>query len=85
MSDDQFNQLTKQIADVGDQILKLYQHMEQRFGELETKVDAKADDSKVDKMLGLLDAMAKQQETEQHERLAMNHQLTDTLAPPGGR
>jgi hypothetical protein len=58
-----------------DQFTKLFKYMTKRFDELESKIDAKADDAKVDRVLGLLDAVTKQQEVDQHERLAMNNQL----------
>jgi hypothetical protein len=58
-----------------DQFTKLFKYMTNRFDKLEAKIDSKADETKVDKILGLLDAMAVQQEIDQHERLAMSNQL----------
>jgi hypothetical protein len=47
----------------------------QRFSELEAKIDAKADRQDLDRIYDALDAILKNQETEQQERAAMNHQL----------
>jgi hypothetical protein len=61
--------------DLSDQILKLYQHTENRFGELEAKLEAKADRQDLDRIYDALDAILKNQETEQQERAAIITQL----------
>jgi len=56
-------------------MLKLYKHTEVRFDRIEKKLDEKADKADVDRLIGLMDSMIKKQEIDEHERLAMNHQL----------
>jgi hypothetical protein len=69
MTEDKFRDILNQ------ELAKFIGQINRRFDGLEKQVASKADDAKVDKVLGLLDAIAKQQEIDQHERLAMNHQL----------
>jgi hypothetical protein len=76
MNDDQFNQLAKQISgtknDLGDQILKLYQHFDERIDKLEAELAVKADGERVYRAL---DGIAKRLDTDDAERAAMNNQL----------
>jgi len=60
-----------------DQFTKLFKYVERRFDEVEARLDARFDkqDARIDSILGALDAIAKNQEIEEHERLAMSHQL----------
>ena len=77
MTDDQFTKLTNQIADVrdslGDQMLKLYQHFDQRLDVLEANMNTKTDGERV---YTALDGIAKRLDTDEQERAAMNHQLS---------
>jgi uncharacterized protein YdcH (DUF465 family) len=86
MSDDQFTKLSDQIANLDELITKLYQHteaesakllqhMEREFASLHDELSRKADKDQVDRVYGLVDQQIKQQEVDEHERLAMNHQL----------
>lgn len=76
MNDDQFAKLDKKIdylgEQLGEQILKLYQHMEQRFDYLDK---TKADKATVDRILQTVDGIATRLEHDDHERLAVNSQL----------
>lgn len=60
-----------------DEFTKLFKYMEKRFGELETKMDTRFDEtnSHIDKIMRSLDALAKRQEIDEAERLVMGHQL----------
>jgi sulfite reductase alpha subunit-like flavoprotein len=73
--DVKFEDAGHQFAGLSDQMLKLYQHFEQRTSELESKLDAKASQADMERVLGALDTILKNQETEQQERLATNRQL----------
>jgi hypothetical protein len=76
MTEDQFTQLAKQITDVrdslSDQMLKLYQHFDQRLDKLETELATKADGERVYRAL---DGITKRLDDDETERAAMNHQL----------
>lgn len=52
---------------------KLFEYVDQRFGEVNGRIDALA--SRVDSVEGAISSVAKHQEAGQQERLAMNHQL----------
>ena len=49
--------------------------MEERFNRIEQAMAAKADKADTDRILGAIDSLAKQEETNEHERLAMGGQL----------
>ena len=76
MSHDEFTKLDAKIdklaSDLSEQMLKLYQHFDDRCNAIEGKLDQKADGARI---YAALDAIAKNQEVEQHERLAMIQQL----------
>jgi hypothetical protein len=71
----EFLKIQQGFQKMGGQFLKLYQHIELRFNELEAKLDTKADKSQVDSIFALLDAHEKRRETDEQERLAMGSQL----------
>jgi hypothetical protein len=88
MSDDQFAQLNKKLDHVvsaldnkidrvaeslGDQILKLYQHMHQEFGNLRKEMDTIH--KRIDSVYNLVDADIKRREIDEQERAAMSNQL----------
>jgi|SRR5712691_7575512 len=73
MNEDQLKIITKQLADLNEGFLKLYQVMSERFDEAAQEVQGVR--QQVSEVYSALDAIAKQQEIDQHERLAMNHQL----------
>lgn len=79
MSDDQFTKLSKQIDevkdDLGNQILKLYQHTEQRFDELEAKLDTKADRAQVEKLQVAVDRIASRLDIDDAERAAVSSKV----------
>ena len=69
MTDDQLRDiLTKELASFAGA-------MNQRFDTIEKKLEEKADKSDVNRMLDLLDKIIKQQEIDEHERLAISNQL----------
>lgn len=73
MTDDNFTQLSKQISDLNDHFLKLYQHMEERFDAMHGEIqEVKAD---VRGVYDAVDAVAKRLETDEQERLFMGNQL----------
>ena len=61
------------LAELNEGFLKLYQHMNERFNEMGQEIEGIR--QQVGKVYNAVDAVAKQQEIDQHERLAMNHQL----------
>lgn len=71
------NSLKPQAAKFNVQFTKLYAHVEQRFGELsakleKTRVELKAD---INQIRDLVDEDLKRRETDEQERIVMNHQL----------
>ncbi len=60
-----------------DEFTKLFNYMEKRFGELETKMDTRFDDTnnRIDRVIGSIETLAKRQEINDDERLVMGHQL----------
>lgn len=64
--------MEKQITALSDGLLKLYQHVDERFEALEVKIDRKADGERVYTML---DGLAKCLDDDEAERAALGHQL----------
>ena len=58
-----------------DQFTKLFKYMTERFDELETKVDTKADGSQVEHLQSTLDGVAHRLDIDDTERLAMSNRL----------
>lgn len=56
-----------------DQFTRLFKYMEKRFDEMGGRMDRL--EGRMSSLEGLIDTVIKQQEVDQHERLAMNHQL----------
>jgi hypothetical protein len=52
---------------------KLFEYLDKRFGEVNDRIDTLA--SRVDSVEGAISSVAKQQEIDQQERLAMDAQL----------
>jgi hypothetical protein len=61
--------LDRRVAYIEELSLRLYSHMEKRFDDVEAKLDCKANKKQVDLVLGTLDTMLKNQETDEQERL----------------
>lgn len=76
MNSDQFTKLDSKVSKLIDLVMKLYARTEKRFDEIETKLDEKAGKKQVDLILGTLDTVLKNQETEEQERLILNYQLS---------
>lgn len=70
-----FTALESDISDLNASFLKLYQHMERRFNEFDAKLDTKADQSQMDRIHKVLDAIMARLDTEEVERAAQNSQL----------
>ena len=67
-ADGRFEKIDKQLDKIATIIVK-------GFDRIEKALDKKADKTDLDRALGLLDSIAKQQETDEQERLAMGHQI----------
>ena len=76
MTDDQFTKLSEQISKLDGGFLKLYRHMEERFDELEAKVDTKADRDQVDRLASTVDGIVGRLDTIETELAAHTHQQT---------
>lgn len=57
-----------------DEFTKLFKYMSERFDKLDEKLEKKADTALVEKVLALVDKIAKRQEIDDEERLVMGHQ-----------
>jgi hypothetical protein len=68
MNEDQMTEMRQQFAGLNDSILKLYQHMEERFDRLE---ETKADKAMVERMEITLDGIAARLHTDEQERAAI--------------
>jgi hypothetical protein len=79
MQDDQFTTLSKQLTNLNDGFLKLYQHMEERFSALETKVDAKADRDQVERLRNIVDGIAGDVSDIKDEHVVRNPQVDRRL------
>lgn len=58
-----------------DEFTKLFKYMSERFDRIDSNLEAKADSSDMQKVLRLLDTMAKRLEISDDERLVVGHQL----------
>lgn len=58
-----------------DEFTKLFRYMTERFDKVDQTLERKAETVDVQRTLSLLDKIVKQQEIDDHERLAMGHQL----------
>ena len=63
-----------------DEFTKLFKYMTERFDRIDQNLDEKSSKEDMQRVLGLLDAMAKRQEISDDERLVMGHQLTVWIA-----
>jgi predicted nucleic acid-binding Zn-ribbon protein len=75
--DNQDAKFEKRIEDLSDQFAdqfgKLYQHVEKRFNDAGERIDRL--ENRLSNLEGGIDQVLKNQETDQQERLAVNHQL----------
>ena len=58
-----------------DEFTKLFKYMSKRFDKIDKLIENTATKDEMQKVLGLLDALAKRQEINDDERLVMGHQL----------
>lgn len=58
-----------------DEFTKLFRYMTERFDKVDQTLEHKAETIDVQRTLDLLDKIIKQQEVDDHERLAMGYQL----------
>lgn len=58
-----------------DEFMKLFKYMSQRFDKLDKSLEDKASNADMQRVLGLLDELAKRVEISDDERLVMGHQL----------
>lgn len=58
-----------------DEFTRLFKHMTERFDKLDKALEDKASNADMQRVLGLLDALAKRIEISDDERLVMGHQL----------
>ena len=58
-----------------DQFAKLFKYMQDEFAALHKELETKADRRQVERVYNLVDKQTKQQEIDEHERLAMKEQL----------
>ncbi len=60
---------------VEDGFTKLFKYMSERFDHIDLALEEKASNADMQRVLGLLDELAKRQEISDDERLVMGHQL----------
>ena len=58
-----------------DEFTRLFKYMSERFDKIDTSLEEKASKDDMQRVLGLLDALAKRGEISDDERLIMGHQL----------
>ena len=58
-----------------DEFTKLFKYMQVEFASVHKRLDQTATKDEMQKVLGLLDELAKRQEINDDERLVMGHQL----------
>jgi len=58
-----------------DEFTKLYKYMAERFDRIDKQLEGKSSNADMQRVLSLLDAMAKRQEITDDEVLVMGHQL----------
>jgi len=58
-----------------DEFTKLFKYMTERFDKIDKALETKSNDEDMQKVLDLLDSLAKRQEISDDERLVMGHQL----------
>ncbi len=74
--DSQFAMFSKKFEKIDLQFDKLTFYMLKRFDNVDKMLDEKADKGDMQMALGLLDTIAKRQETYDQERLVMGHQVS---------
>lgn len=58
-----------------DEFTKLFKYMSKRFDKIDATLETKANQKDMERVLALLDALAKRVEINDDERLVMGHQL----------
>lgn len=58
-----------------DEFTRLFKYMTERFDKIDKSLEEKASTADMQRVLGLLDEVAKRQEISDDERLVMGHQL----------
>ncbi len=58
-----------------DEFTRLFKYMTERFDKVDKALEEKASSADMQRVLGLLDALAKRLEISDEERLVMGHQL----------
>jgi hypothetical protein len=58
-----------------DEFTRLFTYMEERFNRIDKALEQKAEKRDVERILDVLDTLAKRQEIDEDERLVMRHQL----------
>ena len=58
-----------------DEFTKLFKYMTERFDKIDNSLEEKASNADMQRVLGLLDELAKRQGISDDERLVMGHQL----------
>lgn len=58
-----------------DEFTRLFKYMSERFDKIDKTLEEKASKDDMQRVLGLLDALAKRGEISDDERLVMGHQL----------
>jgi len=58
-----------------DEFTKLFKYMTKRFDKIDKSLEEKAGNADMQRVLGLLDEVAKRQEISDDERLVIGHQL----------
>lgn len=58
-----------------DEFTKLFKYMSERFDKVDKTLESKSSAADMQRVLGLLDSLAKRQEISDDERLVMGHQL----------
>jgi hypothetical protein len=58
-----------------DEFTRLFKYMTERFDKIDKALEEKASNADMQRVLGLLDELAKRQEISDDERLVMGHQL----------
>lgn len=58
-----------------DEFTRLFKHMTERFDKIDNVLEEKSSNADMQRVLGLLDEIAKRQEISDDERLVMGHQL----------
>lgn len=73
--DDQFQEMRAQFAQINDQLDRVVATVVKGFDRIDKALEDKASNADMQRVLGLLDELAKRQEISDDERIVMGHQL----------